>query len=142
MFRVFVLIVDRDCDPNRRAKLDHIERRATQLLAGSNRIFVAEEALEEVEVWVLAGLDGIPWAWQAIRTECHPKERYFDQLVGACSAGSRIVARNNARPDPVLCSTPEITCRRSPKGGENPQARLAGSPVDRRVSNVGNQSSA
>ncbi len=44
----------------------------------SDRILFAENAWQEIEVWVLSG-HKLPanWNWQAIRKEVHPKENYF-----------------------------------------------------------------
>ncbi|WP_133511082.1 hypothetical protein [Candidatus Thiosymbion oneisti] len=79
MTRVFLLIVDRDCDENRRAKLDTLEQKAETLLAGTDCYFLAENAWQELEVWVLAGMSDLPkdWHWQEIRQECDPKENYY-----------------------------------------------------------------
>jgi len=52
MTRIFLLIVDRDCDDNLRAKLDTLERKAKTLLAGTDRCFLAENAWQELEVVV------------------------------------------------------------------------------------------
>lgn len=45
----------------------------------AGRLFLAENAWQELEVWVLAGQDDLPsgWAWSEIRTEPNPKEVYF-----------------------------------------------------------------
>lgn len=86
MTRLILLIVDRDCKPGRRASLDGLEVKAQQLLGGGRRIFLAENAWQELEVWVLAGLKDLPkgrtWSWAEIRAECDPKEKYFDKVVG------------------------------------------------------------
>lgn len=83
MTRVFLLIVDRDCDENRRAKLDGIKEKADTYLQGTNSHFLVEDARQEVEVWLLAGISPLPkgWAWKGIRSECHPKEAYYDKLA-------------------------------------------------------------
>ena len=75
MVDVFVLCVDRDGNVQRRQRLDQIEEEF-----GSP--FFAENAWEELETWVLAGLD-LPsdWRWGDIRTEVEVKERYFEPLV-------------------------------------------------------------
>jgi len=79
MTRIFLLIVDRDCDDNRRAKLDALEKRAETMLAGTDRCFPAENAWQESEVWVLAGMSDLPddWRWKEIRQDCDPKEHYY-----------------------------------------------------------------
>lgn len=79
MTRIFLLIIDRDCDENRRAKLDALEQKAEAMLAGANCCFLAENAWQELEVWVLAGVSDLPndWSWKAIRQDCDPKENYY-----------------------------------------------------------------
>jgi hypothetical protein len=83
MTRLFLLLVDRDCDDNRAARLRGIEQRAEEELAGSDRVFLAAHAWQEAEVWVLAGMQDLPgdWSWKQVRAECHPKERYYDDYV-------------------------------------------------------------
>lgn len=77
MTDIFVLCVDRDGDINRRQRLDQLERRFR-----SGRVFLATNAWEELETWVLAGLD-LPrdWPWTEVRAEVQVKERYFDPLA-------------------------------------------------------------
>lgn len=79
MTHIFLLIVDRDGKPDRRAALDRLEGEARKLLP-QGKHFLAENAWQEVEVWVLAGLTDVPkaWAWKDIRAEVDPKEVYFD----------------------------------------------------------------
>ena len=74
---VFILCVDRDGDEGRRQRLNQIEAEF-----GNDRIFLAENAWEEIETWALAGLD-LPreWRWADVRAEVHVKEQYFDVLV-------------------------------------------------------------
>jgi hypothetical protein len=81
MVDLFILCVDRDGDPNRRAALDGLERRIGGSLEGG-RAFFAEHAWQEIEVWVLAGHD-LPaeWVWAEIRSEHNPKERYFEPFA-------------------------------------------------------------
>lgn len=78
MIDVFILCVDRDGFPGRRSRLDNIENEFDE----DGRRFLAENAWEELETWVLAGLD-LPraWRWPDIRAEVHVKERYFDKLA-------------------------------------------------------------
>ena len=75
MVDIFVLCVDRDGIVQRRQRLDQIEEEF-----GSP--FLAENAWEELETWVLAGLD-LPsnWRWGDVRAEVEVKERYFEPLV-------------------------------------------------------------
>ncbi len=76
-FELFILCVDRDGDRQRRSKLDAIEKEFRQ-----ESSFFAENAWEELETWVLAGLT-LPkeWKWTEVRAEVSVKERYFDTLV-------------------------------------------------------------
>ena len=77
MTDVFVLCVDRDGDEGRRQSLDQLESEF-----GNGMPFLAENAWEELETWVLAGLD-LPsdWGWAEVRSEVHVKEEYFEPLA-------------------------------------------------------------
>ena len=77
MTDVFVLCVDRDGNRGRRRRLDDIE-----VEFGDRGGFLAENAWEELETWVLAGL-ALPdsWRWADIRAEVHVKEEYFEKLA-------------------------------------------------------------
>lgn len=81
MVDLFLLCVDRDGEPNRRQRLDRIEATMTPLLP-AGKGFLAENAWQEIEVWVLAGLD-LPtgWSWQEIRQHRDPKEHYFRPMA-------------------------------------------------------------
>ena len=81
MIDLYLLIIDRDGKAGRRQRLDELEELAAKFLP-ANRAFFAENAWQEVEVWLLAG-HKLPsdWSWQAIRAERDPKEFYFDPLV-------------------------------------------------------------
>ena len=74
---IFILCVDRDGDTSRRQTLDRIESEFKEESA-----FFAENAWEELETWVLAGLT-LPsdWPWTEVRTEVSVKERYFEPLA-------------------------------------------------------------
>ena len=75
MYDLYILCVDRDGVVGRRQRLDDIEREF-----GPN--FLAENAWEELETWVLAGLDLPPaWRWQDVRVEINVKEQYFEPLA-------------------------------------------------------------
>ncbi len=77
MIDLFVLCVDRDGDENRRQRLDAIEEEF-----GDGRDFFAENAWEEMETWMLAGLKlSKRWRWSKIRAEVSVKERYFEPLA-------------------------------------------------------------
>ena len=99
MTDVFILCVDRDGVEERRGRLDRLEVRF-----GDERIFYAENAWEELETWVLAGLD-LPatWRWADVRAEVSVKERYFDVLakrrrvLDAPGAGRKPLAEEAAR---------------------------------------------
>ena len=74
---LFLLCVDRDGQPGRRKALDKIESFAAECLS-AEQLLLAENAWQEIEVWVLAG-HKLPkdWNWQEIRKERDPKETYF-----------------------------------------------------------------
>lgn len=77
MTDVFILCVDRDGDTSRRERLDRIEAEFP-----SPDSFFAENAWEEIETWILAGLE-LPndWRWNDVRSEVDVKERYFEPLA-------------------------------------------------------------
>ena len=77
MTDVFILCVDRDGETGRRQRLDQLE-----MLCGATTEFLAVNAWEEIETWVLAGLD-LPkeWLWAQVRAERDVKEEYFDPLA-------------------------------------------------------------
>jgi hypothetical protein len=74
---LFLLCVDRDGQAGRRTALDAIETQAQAILPAGVRL-LAENAWQEIEVWVLAGHD-LPadWNWRVIRNEPNPKELYY-----------------------------------------------------------------
>ncbi len=77
MTDIFILCVDRDGNRGRRQRLDQIEDAFR-----NGRTFLAENAWEEIETWVLAGLN-LPrnWRWADVRAEIHVKEQYFEPLA-------------------------------------------------------------
>ena len=77
MMDIFVLCVDRDGEERRRQQLDSIEREFK-----SETVFLSENAWEEIETWVLAGL-ALPaaWSWADVRGEVQVKETYFEPLA-------------------------------------------------------------
>ncbi len=83
MTDVFILCVDRDGNEGRRQRLDQLEQQF-----GEGRVFLAENAWEELETWVLAGVE-LPtnWRWADVRAEVQVKEEYFDVLVGQRGLG-------------------------------------------------------
>lgn len=78
MVDVMILCVDRDGQAGRRQRLDRIETE----FSDQGRAFLAQCAWEELETWVLAGLD-LPaaWQWADVRKEVNVKEVYFDDLA-------------------------------------------------------------
>jgi len=101
--QMFLLCVDRDSDPHRRSALDNLEQKASQVLPASKRL-LAENAWQEIEVWVLAGHD-LPnqWEWTAIRAERDAKETYFQPfaisrgVINSPGEGRRTLAEEAAR---------------------------------------------
>ena len=96
---IFILCVDRDGEVGRRQRLDQLE--------GEFRygpLFLAENAWEELETWVLAGLN-LPnnWRWADVRAERDVKEMYFDVLArdrnvaNQLGGGRDILGREAAR---------------------------------------------
>lgn len=78
---LFLLCVDRDAVTTRRVALDRIEKHFAGIL-GDSRFLAAENAWQEIEVWLLAGHDLLEgWKWSDIRRHRDPKEAYFDALV-------------------------------------------------------------
>lgn len=73
MVSIFILCVDRDGETGRRQRLNQIEEEF-----GGSQVILAENAWEEIETWVLAGLK-LPkeWRWPDVRAEVQVKERYF-----------------------------------------------------------------
>ena len=76
MFDLFLLCVDRDGQAGRRQQLDNIE---AYVRSECGRTLLAENAWQEVEVWLLAGLKDLPndWVWADIRAHANPKEAYY-----------------------------------------------------------------
>lgn len=77
MVNIFILCVDRDGKFGRRKRLDEIEAEF-----GGRRTFFAVDAWEELETWLLAGLE-LPaeWNWRDVRAEIQVKEMYFQPLA-------------------------------------------------------------
>lgn len=85
MVDLFMLCVDRDGETSRDDALRGIEAWAAAKL-GHRRRLLGCCAQEEVEVWLLAGLDLPPaWRWRDIRGSRNPKEEYFEKLAKMCS---------------------------------------------------------
>ena len=103
MYDLYILCVDRDGEVGRRQRLDGIEA-AIQARFGDRVLFFAENAWEELETWVLAGLD-LPgeWRWADVRAEIHVKEQYFEPLAvrrglaGSTGGGRKALAEEASR---------------------------------------------
>lgn len=104
MTDIFILCVDRDGDTNRRQRLDSLEKEF-----GTERNFFAENAWEEIETWLLAGMS-LPtdWRWQDVRAEVSVKEKYFNPLakqrgvVSTPGEGREVLGKEAARNIPVI----------------------------------------
>lgn len=101
---LFILVVDRDGEKHsgRRETLTFLEGESAKHLK-EGQALLGEHAIEEIEVWILAGHD-LPsaWRWRELRAEPHPKEAYFepflaDRKLHNDSAGRAIVAEEAAR---------------------------------------------
>ncbi len=81
MVDIFLLLVDRDGIAARRTVLNGLETNAQEVL-DDDRVLLAENAWQEIEVWALAG-QNLPsiWSWGDIRKENHAKEAYFVPLA-------------------------------------------------------------
>ena len=77
MTDIFILCIDRDGKEGRRQRLDQLQKKFD-----NGQTFLAENAWEEIETWILAGLD-LPanWNWRTVRTEVQVKETYFEPLA-------------------------------------------------------------
>lgn len=77
MIDIFILCVDRDGNRSRRQRLNQIQDEF-----GNDHTFLAENAWEEIETWILAGLN-LPrdWRWADVRAEVNVKEWYFEPLA-------------------------------------------------------------
>ena len=72
---IFILCIDRDGDVGRRQRLNQIEDEFGDA-------FLAENAWEEIETWLLAGLRmHSNWNWKEVRAEVQVKETYFEPLA-------------------------------------------------------------
>jgi hypothetical protein len=94
MHDLFLLMVDRDArlgdGEDRPQRLRDAERRAME----DGRLLLACAAIEEVEVWLMAGhpdkVEELGFNWGDIRQHDHPKEQYFDPFLAAY--GNRLEA--------------------------------------------------
>lgn len=87
---LLLLCVDRDGEAGRRDQLNQLEQQA-QAILGADCLFLATNAWQEIEVWLLAGHD-LPasWNWQEIRNERDPKERYYRPFAQQRGVVSRL----------------------------------------------------
>ena len=84
MVDLFLIVVDLDCKDGRVERLKQLEERlGAELQPG--QALVGTAAIQELEVWVLAGMNDFPEScgWGEVLHECHPKEAYFDPYVEA-----------------------------------------------------------
>lgn len=103
MVDLFLLCVDRDGKDGRQFALDKIEAQANNVL-NNRQCFFAENAWQELEVWLLAG-HALPknWNWTEIRAEINPKEVYFlpfaasFNLLTAPGEGRKLLAEEAAQ---------------------------------------------
>ncbi len=102
MVNLFLLLVDRDGERGRRIALNNREEKANKLLP-DDRVFLAENAWQEIEIWVLAGHDLPPeWNWKEIREERDSKEAYYipyaesRNLLTKLGEGRKILAEEAA----------------------------------------------
>lgn len=104
MIDIFILCVDRDGKEGRRERLNELEEEF-----GNAQTFFAENAWEEIETWVLAGLN-LPreWRWTDVRAEVSVKERYFEPLAvrrnvaDARDGGRKTLGEEAARNIPAI----------------------------------------
>lgn len=109
---LFLLLVDRDGPENagRREALTSIENQLSSRLK-EGQALLGEHAIEEVEVWILAGLE-LPseWSFRDIRRHPHPKEAYFipylteHRRLREDAVGRGIVAEEAARSVDRICA--------------------------------------
>ena len=90
--KIFILCVDRDAEEGRLTRLQQIEREFND----DSRSFLAVNAWEEIETWILATFDVqslrnklnlspiAKYSWKYIRAERDPKETYFEPLAAIC----------------------------------------------------------
>lgn len=103
MVDLFLLCVDRDGKSGRKESLEKIQQFSADVLPQGKRL-LAENAWQEIEVWVLAG-HNLPreWNWQDIRQEINPKETYFlpfaqgRNVLNTPGEGRKILAEEAAK---------------------------------------------
>ena len=87
---IFLLIVDRDGQLGRRRQLVECEK-CFDSTVETRLCFLGECAIEELEVWALAG-SKLPseWSWRAVRSSRDPKEEYFDPYINQRFKSTRL----------------------------------------------------
>ena len=103
MVDFFLLCVDRDGNEEQEKQAGCYRSQGGERRA-AGKSFLAENAWQEIEVWVLAGFT-LPaqWNWKRVRQEVHPKERYFlpfakeRKLLDTPGEGRKILALEAAR---------------------------------------------
>jgi len=83
MVQLYLLLVDRDGEAGRVAGLGRLERLASEKLGEHTWTFLGENAWQEVDVWILAGMRDLPreWSWAEVRQDRDPKEAYYEPYV-------------------------------------------------------------
>lgn len=105
MTDIFILCVDRDGVVGRRERLDQIEAEFQ-----GRCVFLAENAWEEIETWVLAAARDLPneWSWAQVRSEKQIKETYFEPYVArrgltdTLGGGRKVLGEEAARRVPAI----------------------------------------
>lgn len=84
MVDLYLFLIDRDAEPDRHKRLRRAENDASSFLRAT-QVFLAGQAHQEVEVWLLAGQPDVPEAlntsWNDVREERQAKERYYEPYV-------------------------------------------------------------
>ena len=76
LYDAYILCVDRDCRHGRPESLQALQDAVMEV--HPDKRFVAVCGVEELEVWVLAGIPDLNEPWAEVQAHCHPKENYFD----------------------------------------------------------------
>jgi len=115
MYQLILLLVDRDGKVGRRNQLVALERQFGPTLP-AKCCFLAEVAIEEIEVWASAGVDLLDgWRMEEVRKLHNPKEDYFSLLAKHLavatgqSGGRRHMGKEAGKNiDRVLTRCPEL----------------------------------
>jgi hypothetical protein len=95
MYDLFLLMVDRDARlGNGESRLQRPREAERRAIDDYGRLLLACAAIEEVEVWLMAGhpdkVEGLGFNWKDIRQHDNPKEQYFEPFLAAY--GNRLEA--------------------------------------------------